>query len=63
MKRRDYEIIAAALASVRPRVYAGDGHSADAQHTRDVTAVACALKDERPAFDLALFMRNAGVQP
>jgi hypothetical protein len=58
MTRRDYETVARALLYARERC---DGDSKRlAQHRRDCESIADALARDNLAFDVALFMRNAG---
>lgn len=57
MTRKDYVMLAEALASAR------DGYSQpNAQHTRDCEAIADRLAADNARFDRARFLKACGVQ-
>ena len=63
MTRKDYEMLAAALATARPasfenwRTSSGERY----QYCKDCEAICDAIAANNPAFDRALFLRNCGV--
>ena len=73
MRRKDFELIAAALkASLVLVISEVDGYGnaaplregiAHMQHRRCCDAVAEALRKQYPAFDRERFLRDCGVQP
>jgi hypothetical protein len=59
MTRKDYVLLAEALASVRPSVH--DTRQSDV-HMRDCRAVAEALARENERFDRARFLKACGIE-
>lgn len=59
MTRKDYVLLAEALAEARTE---NCGGAADRQHARDCAAVADALARENARFDRARFLKACGVQ-
>lgn len=64
MTRKDYVLIAAALArsAARKDSLPDDLHEAAAQHRRDCEELADALARENGRFDRARFMRACGIE-
>ncbi len=64
MTKKDYLMLAAALRTARERI-APAMHSAQRLEGARIAAqcIADAIAREAPAFDPALFMRNAGFSP
>ena len=60
MTRKDYVLIAAALAKAKPARW-HDG-AQTAQHCADCTYIADALAQDNPRFDRERFLKAAGVQ-
>lgn len=60
MTRKDYVLLAEALASVLPD-NVGNGYESE-QHARDCAAVADALARENARFDRERFLKACGVQ-
>lgn len=57
MTRKDYVLLAVALAATRP---AKSEHMQDVQWEKDVRGIAVALKRDNSAFDLARFCTACG---
>lgn len=61
MTRKDYVLIAAALASAQPDPYADGARFLERQHKRDCEDIADALASDNPRFDRARFLRACGI--
>ena len=59
MTRKDYEVLAAALADARPT--ANENKAWHSQHCIDALAVADALARDNARFDRARFLKACGV--